>query len=168
MCLTVKEFFERPSPSSAAYLFQKNGDRLHLPDLLAVLPDRTIRRELAHPGHVENGHTGPPLLIPVGPAHLLLALHVGRVVCEDQIFVMIKKGIHKGFEQVRIAAREKSRSDQIDRLPEFRIGLIIRPWVDNPWPSSHTPLPRSDRRGRNSQRPLPRGSRCSRRPGSRW
>ena len=47
-------------------------DGLDVPDLLGVLADRPIRRELARARHVEDGHPRPALRIPVRALDLLV------------------------------------------------------------------------------------------------
>ena len=72
--------------------------RAYLPDFVAVLSNRAIGRELAHSRRVEDRHSCPGILIPVGLADAVLTVHVRLIIGEQQVLVMLEQGIDERFE----------------------------------------------------------------------
>ena len=89
---------------------------LHPPDLPGVLRNGPVRAELATASDVVNGHLGPPGLVPVGPADLLLAGDVGLVVCQGEEPVVVEQHISDVFKLVLIPGTEISVLYQVHNL----------------------------------------------------
>ena len=89
-------------------ILQSDWNRFNPPDMLAVFPNRTIRRELAHPCHIQYGHPGPFLLIVISLAHPILTVHVRLVVLQNHVLILVEQGVDKGFEQIRVFRRKKA------------------------------------------------------------
>jgi hypothetical protein len=100
-----------------------SGDphRRDAPDLVCVLADRPVARELAHLGHIQNRLPCPGGLIAISARDLVLAGNVGGVVCEEEVVVT------PGQERVRDRPEEQGVSN---RLQPGRDALV--PWRTHP------------------------------------
>src|SRR6185437_9799085 len=67
----------------------RDGQWPHVPDLVGVLGDRTVRRELAAASGVQDGHLRPRVLVLPRGAYLLLRGYVGREVGTHQEGVVV-------------------------------------------------------------------------------
>src|SRR5262249_23507994 len=79
---------ERAGGSGARPLTAR-ADRLDAPDLLGVLADGAVRRELAHRRDVVHRLPGPELAVPVARVDPALRGDIGRVVGEQEVAIAI-------------------------------------------------------------------------------
>jgi hypothetical protein len=78
------------------------GNGLDVPDLLRILVDGTICRELPNSSAVENGSTGPGVLVTKGRIHTPLSLHASIVVCQNHKGIAsVEEGVYEGSEDIR-------------------------------------------------------------------
>jgi hypothetical protein len=76
-------------------------------------------------GRVEDGHSGPFLLVAEGITRPVLAPHIGLIIGENQIVVIPEQGVRQGLEKVPLPPEEISRGDLINSLAEIAVGLLI-------------------------------------------
>ena len=93
---------------------QVDRHRLDPPDVPAVVGDRAVGGEEAHPRRVQDRHPRPALGVEVGPLHLRLALDVRAEVGEEQPGVVAEERVHDGPEERGVAAREGAVGEGVD------------------------------------------------------
>src|SRR3984885_9467622 len=107
-----------------ARLFHRTG--FYAPDLLRILPDRAVTRELARTGEVENDLLRPFVRLAVEVAQPPVGMKIGGEV--GQVHEMVALGEEsaaQGFEDPRLVGTEMIRKDQIQRLAGFRLIFIV-------------------------------------------
>src|SRR5262249_43634116 len=113
------------APSSGYVGHAHGGDA---PDLLGVLPHRTVAREVTHPCRVQDRLLSPGRAIVIGAGDLLLAVHIRLIVGEDQIAIaLLEKGVRDGGEQPRVVGTEGARPDHVEGSAKLGIFVIVRP-----------------------------------------
>ncbi len=73
-----------------------------MPDILGILLDGPVRREIPHVGDVMHRRAGPLLLLAVQLVHFILAVHVAAII--RQHLVVVAK-VNQRIHQIAIAAR---------------------------------------------------------------
>src|SRR5271157_5667052 len=76
-------------------LLQFHPDWCGIPDLRAVLPNRTVRGEFAQSGHIENRHPRPLVAVLIGLTDSILALYIGLVVREKHVRIVLYRRIYQ-------------------------------------------------------------------------
>ena len=69
-------------------------------------------------------------------AHPLLAVDVGLVVGEQQVFVAHQQRVHQRPEELAVAVRERAGRDEVDGLAQLGVGLVDRRAGGIPRPSA--------------------------------
>ena len=106
---------------------RSNADRDGVPDLLAVLADRTVRRKPPRTRHVENRHARPPVDVAVGGGDRVLTGDVGLEVSEEEEVVAFDERVDERAEERRVAPREHAGRDLVDGLSQLRVPVVVRP-----------------------------------------
>src|SRR4029453_19642315 len=106
----------RPWRSRPAFC---RGDRAGMPDVAAVIPDRSIRRELPDAGAVENRHAGPVRAIAIGLAEALLEFQIALEVGKEHVVVAREQRFDQRPKQLAVTLREVAGTDQIERLAQL-------------------------------------------------
>jgi hypothetical protein len=55
--------------SGLSFASPSNLDRVYLPDVARIFPNRAIAREFSHAGSIQNRHLGPVRLVAEGQVH---------------------------------------------------------------------------------------------------
>jgi hypothetical protein len=82
---------------------QGHRNRSHIPDLLAIFPDRAVGREPATPRSVEDRHPCPLLLVLPCRTDLLLTGNIGGIIRQDQKGIRARQIIDQRPEHLGIA-----------------------------------------------------------------
>src|SRR3954463_5443408 len=96
------------------------------PDLIAVLTDRSIRRELAGTSAVDDRHARPAIWICVGSRDVLLTSYVGCEVREKQIRVVPYEPIDQRTKHLGVATRKEATANQVDHFFQFTRQVVCR------------------------------------------
>ena len=92
--------------AESASLWGRHRDGVDVPDALAVVADRAVRGEEAAAGSVQDRHLRPPLMIEPDRGGVVLAVEVGPVVGEYQVFVPVQEGVDQLAEDPGVTAGE--------------------------------------------------------------
>src|SRR6185295_8510881 len=84
-------------------------DRVHVPDGGDVVPDGAVGGEEAGAGGVQDRGSGPKVLVQPGTIDLGLAVDVGAVIGEGQVFVPVEQG----RRYLLADAAERARRDSV-------------------------------------------------------
>ena len=87
---------------------------LHAPNLLSVLPDRAVTRELARAGKVVNDLLGPFVTLAVEVAEPPVGVKVGGEIGQvHEMVAMGEKRPAQGLEDPRLVRTEMIGEDQV-------------------------------------------------------
>ena len=98
-------------------------ERINVPDVLAVLPDRTVGGEEAGTGGVQHRHALPMHLITPGQTHRVLGSHVIGKVGHDVEGVVAHEVVQEWAEQFSVAVAEVAHLHEADRFLQFGHGV---------------------------------------------
>jgi hypothetical protein len=76
-------------------LFQTHLDWLGIPNLFAMLADRTIRREFTHPGRIQNGHSRPVLFVLISLTDAFLTDYMNLVIRQNHVLVVFYQRVYQ-------------------------------------------------------------------------
>ncbi|VED45780.1 Uncharacterised protein [Raoultella terrigena] len=97
-----------------------------MPDMVGILFNRPVRREVAHIGDVEHRFVGPLFRVTVELVHLILTIDVATII--RQHLIVVAK-VNQRIQQVAIAAglrrTEQAGTDLRQRLMQLRILLVV-------------------------------------------
>ena len=97
-----------------------------MPDMVGILFNRAVRREVAHIGDIQHRFIGPLLRMTVQLIHLILTIHVATVIRQNLIVVA---EVNQRIQQVTVASRlrwaEQAGADLRQRLVQLFILLIV-------------------------------------------
>ena len=94
-------------------------ERINVPDVLAVLPDRTVGGEEAGSGGVQHRHALPMHLITPGKTHCVLGSDVISKVGHDVEGVTAHEVVQEWTEQFSVSVAEVPHLDEADRFLQF-------------------------------------------------
>ncbi len=88
---------------------------LGVPDVAVVVADGAVGGEETRAGGVQDRHPGPPVLVgPGGCDGLVVAVDVGPVVGQDQVFVPVQDGGEDLLGGVVVGAGEGTGGEGVD------------------------------------------------------
>src|SRR6185436_15971419 len=152
---------------ASTLVLDRYRERLDVPDLAHVFPDRPVRRELAHARGVEDRHARPAIAVAPGSVDARLAFLVRRIVGEHHVLVVPHEMVDEGPEKLTIAIRKRTVADKIHCRAQARVRRVV---VRRPVALALQALDLLD--GESEQescrRLLLRGSRRWRRRACRW
>ncbi len=137
--------------------------RLDVPDVAAILADRTIGRELSGSRRVQDRHPRPDVAVAIGVAHAPLAFDVGSKVREHQVRVVVHEPVQQRLEQLGVAAREEAATNEVDDGRELDVAPIPVVWPVTRAAQVLDLARRRARTRRNCRRRLPCAARRSHR-----
>src|SRR5947207_1619689 len=109
--------------------FQADLHLSYTPDLIAILPDRSIGRKFAHSCAVKDRHTCPLLLVLIDFSDPLLTVDIGLIIRENKKLVAREQRSDERLKNISIAARKLAGSQTIDYLAQLRIILVVIPRI---------------------------------------
>ena len=97
-----------------------------MPDMVGILFNSAVRREVAHIGDIQHRFIGPLLRMTVQLIHPILTIHVATVIRQNLIVVA---EVNQRIQQVTVASRlrwaEQAGADLRQRLVQLFILLIV-------------------------------------------